>query len=412
MNNQYNWGKQATGTNGKYGAAIYFEPRDPQSFDWQGKSVLDQWQNTITEVVWILLSLQGTNTSKGSQAHWVELIGSRGAVLSITGNDSVAVYPSSLGNINIRGDGTYLTVTGTTNTATISLINGSAFANSFITSPATGTAVPVAGVLTFAGANGLVVSAAGSTVTITPPAISSTSFVTNSGTATPIAAVLNILGSGVLSTTGSGNTVTVVPSGAIASSFITSPATGTATPASGVLTFAGTNGNTVSAAGSTVTISGSGVGALVLIQTQTVSGAQWLNFTTGITTTYNNYVLVGVNVTTSLGGASSVGLQLSIDGGATYIATGYGTGGGGTTMGITSLTNADSVNSFTSDLYNLTSGSSYVLAATLSAGFDSTGGSTNGIYSVPNTVVNAFRIGTTNGALTITGTYSLYGYNK
>jgi len=44
--------------------------------------------------------------------------------------------------------------------------NGS-FTNSFITSPATGTATPVAGILTFAGAGGATVSAAGSTITIT-----------------------------------------------------------------------------------------------------------------------------------------------------------------------------------------------------------------------------------------------------
>ncbi len=89
-------------------------------------------------------------------------------------------------------------------------------ATEYITSPATGTAVPSNNQLVFAGIDGIVVSAATDTITI--------------GT-----------------------------DGTVALDFITNPATGTATPAAGEIVIEGTNGVTVTAATNVITIDGAGI---------------------------------------------------------------------------------------------------------------------------------------------------------
>lgn len=82
--------------------------------------------------------------------------------------------------------------------------------------------------------------------------------------------------------------------------------------------------------GQILTSSGSGVpswqyspgGALVLISTQTASSSTDIQFTSGISTTYSNYLLTvsgGEPVTTS----QAFRMQLSTNGGASYLSTGY-----------------------------------------------------------------------------------------
>lgn len=121
----------------------------------------------------------------------ISAIAGAGLVETLTGNSGGAVGPTA-GNINVVGTGV-ITVVGNPGTSTLTVTPSGAIASSFITNPATGTAVPVAGVLTFAGASGITVSAAGSTVTITGSGAGATSFPTDSGTATPAAGVLNII---------------------------------------------------------------------------------------------------------------------------------------------------------------------------------------------------------------------------
>lgn len=101
---------------------------------------------------------------------------------------------------------------GNPGTSTLTVTPSGTIASSFITNPATGTATPVLGVLTFAGTSGVTVSAAGSTVTIAGPGSGfASSFPTDSGTATPAAGVLNVFGGGStnIQTAGSGNTITM-----------------------------------------------------------------------------------------------------------------------------------------------------------------------------------------------------------
>jgi len=161
-----------------------------------------------------------------------------------------------------------------------------------------------------------------------------------------------------------------------------------------------------------------------LIQTQTVSGASEVNFTTGITNAYRNFLLLFDNVSVYYGGAGTgfLTLQLSTDGGATYINTGYidSTASNMIGMDIESsfLTTADTIGSGCYNIYNLTSGTGYISGGiSNSVKFSPTvftispGPTINGGYTVPSTVANAFRlVWDSSSANTITGTFSLYGY--
>jgi hypothetical protein len=103
-----------------------------------------------------------------------------GAVVeTLTGNSGGPVGPIG-GNINVLGTGV-ITVVGNPGTSTLTITPSGSIASSFITNPATGTATPVAGVLTFAGTGGITVSAAGSTVTIDGATISAGTITGNTG---------------------------------------------------------------------------------------------------------------------------------------------------------------------------------------------------------------------------------------
>jgi hypothetical protein len=112
------------------------------------------------------------NTNVVGDGSTIEVTGNPGTnTLTITAlgagdsfvTNSGTATPSA-GVLNVLGDGTTIETSGVSNTITIRA--GGSTATSFITSPATGTAVPSAGELTFAGTGGTTVSASGSTVTI------------------------------------------------------------------------------------------------------------------------------------------------------------------------------------------------------------------------------------------------------
>ena len=90
-----------------------------------------------------------------------------GGIKTITGNSGGAISSAAGGNINVVGNGTSITIAGVGNTLTASTTG--AVATSYITAPATGTAIPAAGVLTFGSSGGTTVTAVGSTVTIHSP---------------------------------------------------------------------------------------------------------------------------------------------------------------------------------------------------------------------------------------------------
>lgn len=90
------------GTNANQPPNWSFNFRDPDMYDTQNVSVGDLWLNQNTEKAWVLLSLEGSPTSKGPLANWQPWAGPSGDVQTITGDDSVAVPPTN-GNINLLG---------------------------------------------------------------------------------------------------------------------------------------------------------------------------------------------------------------------------------------------------------------------------------------------------------------------
>ncbi len=89
-------------------------------------------------------------------------ISTSGIVLTLTGNDHIAVPPTA-NNINVVGDGTTITVTGNPVTSTLTISALATGASSFPTD--SGTAVPVAGVLNVIA--GLSVQECGASVSFT-----------------------------------------------------------------------------------------------------------------------------------------------------------------------------------------------------------------------------------------------------
>lgn len=163
---------------------------------------------------------------------------------------------------------------------------------------------------------------------------------------------------------------------------------------------------------------GGSSGALVLIQTQTTASATEIDFTTGITSTYNNYLLIGIN-TVMLAGAPQLGIQISIDGGATYITTNYTSGFSALTTSMDFIVNGGSTttsigyNSYT--LFNLTSGTSLISGTGPGVSYDPANPpvSSNVVYdayTIASTTVNALRLIASDGTA-FSGTFSLYGYS-
>jgi hypothetical protein len=147
-------------------------------------AIQQKWLNTATNELWELKSF---STSQGvTTANWIKIGGSNNTE-TLTGNTGGAVPPTA-NNINVVGDGVYITTVGTPGT---------------------------------------------STLTIEPAGGLTTLYTENTGTATPMAGNLNVVGTGGISTTGSGNTITISGTGT-ASSFVvdahTAPGTNPVVP--------------------------------------------------------------------------------------------------------------------------------------------------------------------------------------
>jgi hypothetical protein len=104
-----------------------------------------RWVLTTSGAEWVLVGFSPVNGVL--QANWEQI--SRGALATIatlTGTDSVAVGPSSAGNINFAGSGITITNTGAntltfTSTATGNVISVSGTTNQITSSPTTGAVV-------------------------------------------------------------------------------------------------------------------------------------------------------------------------------------------------------------------------------------------------------------------------------
>lgn len=156
--------------------------------------------------------------------------------------------------------------------------------------------------------------------------------------------------------------------------------------------------------------------AMTLIQTQVASASSSLTFTTGISGTYNTYVLI-VDQLRDFGniGAHLVA-QISTNGGSSYIASNYqdlyGTGSIG--LGITGQQDTDGVTSATAYIYNLTSGSGYIFSSSTGTNYSNPslgGDAKNAMYMTANISANALRIKMSDSN-TFSGTVSLYSIDS
>jgi hypothetical protein len=216
-----------------------FMTRDPTVND-INYPIQKKWLNTATGAFW---ELQNFSTVQGvTTANWI-LIGKHAAVTeTLTGNTGGPVPPTG-NNINVLGDGTFITVVGNPGTSTLTIEPAGGLATLYTED--TGTAVPSAGNLNVLGTTGITTTGAGNTITIETDGTVATSYVENAGSATPAAGILNVLGTGGITTSGAGHTITIDGSGVVADLKIhvdahTAPGTNPVVPdASGNLTVTG-----------------------------------------------------------------------------------------------------------------------------------------------------------------------------
>ncbi len=227
----------------------------------------------------------------------------------------------------------------------------------------------------------------------------------------------------------------------VASNFSTATYPSSATNTGTILRADGTNWspttatypNTAGHAGNVLTSNGTNWGSTpfgwVLIQSQTASASTNLSFTSGITSAYNNYVLVCSNMSVATFGVSIV-IQISTNGGSSYISTNYQSGTNYQVYNSSTRSNIQGSSSFLIEsvlansttfaqqmvyLRNMTSGSNYVEHNNVGCKFDSSGNATmsltSGAYTVASTIVNAFQINTLS-INTFSGNFTLYGINE
>lgn len=198
-----------------------------------------KWLNTATGQFYELESFKSSNGLV--TANWI-LLGGTGVNETLTGNSGGAV-PSTANNINVVGDGIYITTVGNPGTSTLTIQPAGGLTTLYTED--TGTATPSSGNLTVHGGTGIATVGSGSTITINATAAVPLLFTEDSGTATPALNNLNILGGTGITTSGSGSTVTIALSstgGAI--EFVdvdahTAPGTNPVVPASNAITITG-----------------------------------------------------------------------------------------------------------------------------------------------------------------------------
>jgi hypothetical protein len=180
----------------------------------------------------------------------------------------------------------------------------------------------------------------------------------------------------------------------------------------------GGNGNNVGATS----------GNLVLISSQVASNTAALTFTTGITNAYDVYKLVYYGVLPVSGATPTLNLQISTNGGSSYINTGYAaydsfsyaagivqsqataSGAAGFIIGNSTDNTSNVPCAGFAYLYNLTNSSYYKFCQRFNTGFFSGGlFSAAGAGSYPSTTnVNALQVVMSTGNIS-TGTFKLYG---
>jgi hypothetical protein len=175
-----------------------------------------------------------------------------------------------------------------------------------------------------------------------------------------------------------------------------------------------------------VTAPAGGTNRLVLIQSQTASSSSSLTFTSGITSTYNDYWVLMSSI--NLSASNPLQIQISTNGGSSYITSGYFTGINSIASTAASGTWSNAINAtsylvavysngssyylYTNlYLYNMTAGSGFVCSqGSGSAGDMSTVNKftfPQGVYGTASTTVNALKFVPSSG--TFSGTITLFG---
>jgi hypothetical protein len=195
-------GKQGTaylGTNANQPPNWSFNDRDPNQFDVNNVSLGDLWLNQTNEGVWVLVSLAGDPTSKGSLATWAKIESAGIGVLDqLTGNTGGAITPDGASNINIVSGIPGLSIDGNPGTHTLTLnstIGGDVVQTA--TGNTGGPVSPVLGNINIVGDNvGIAITGNPGTHTLVASLIgggdAAEHFPTDSGTANAFGGVLNI----------------------------------------------------------------------------------------------------------------------------------------------------------------------------------------------------------------------------
>lgn len=311
-------GKQGTaytGTNANQPPNWTFNDRVPTQFDSFNYSVGDLWLNQAEPndnlKVWMLVSLQGTSSSKGQLAHWIQLNSGAATATKLAGDSGVnPVVPNGADTINVVGNNAVgLTVSGDgINTLTVTSFSGQPFVLDLTGNGGGPVPADAASNINILGDNALGLTVIGNpgtnTLTIETtggsPILQSLTGDVGGPVVPDAAGNINTLGTaGRISVTGNPgiNTLTWDIDGSIASSYPTD--NGTAVPVAGVLNIIA---NTALVnAGSSVSFSAPGATNIVQLNVTDTSNNTIIGFSAGNgTLTAINSVGLGFGVFNSL----------------------------------------------------------------------------------------------------------------
>ncbi len=368
------------------------------------------------------LSMSGTTLSATGSGGTVTNTGTLTSGKNIIGNGTVDVTVSSLtANLLASSSGTIAGATATANDKLVGSGNsgsGAAYAE-----------ITLGSGLTMTGTT-LSASGAGGTVTVTgSPASGNLTKFSGASSVTNADLTGDVTTSGTVATTIANSAVTLAK---IANAAANSKLVGSGASGSGAAYSEITVGTGLSMTGTTLSATGGSAGALILLEQHTASSSATLDFTTAISSTYDEYKITFQHVVPATDGSAllmRVNTGSGFDSGNNYswmefrwIVGGTGTGGGFTTENAINISStADGISNTAAWGYNgnmqllLGDGSTTFPQTITSASFLKTGGTregieTRGAYQI-TTAVTQLRFLMSSGNISA-GTIRVYGVAK